>query len=128
MSIVCKILIYTNDANFKDKMSKVFENGKYVIKVVEMFTDVVEVLHFELYDVLVIETEFLNEMNELLKIADNILLGIPIVVACGEDGLRVENGNNSKFYFLNKFAEPEEWRKVVQMVVSENYTINIKEI
>lgn len=109
-------------------MSKVFENEKYMIKIVEMFTDVVEVLHFELYDVLVIETEFLSEMNELLKIADNILLGIPIVVACGEDGLRVENGNNSKFYFLNKFAGAEEWKRVIQMAVSENYIINIKKI
>lgn len=126
MSVICKILVYTNDANFSDKMKRVFGSEEYVLRVVGLFTEVVEILHFELYDVLVIETEFMGEMNGLLKIADNVLLGIPIVVACGESKLKIVDGENSRFYFVSKFADPEEWEKVIQMAVSENYIITTK--
>ncbi len=123
MSIVCKILVYTTDLKFNERIKKIFADKNYVVKTVDLFTDVVETLYLELYDILVIEMGFINEPNELLKLADNIFFGIPIVIAYNGDELKVESGSNSKFYFINKFANPNEWRSVVQIAIDENYTI-----
>lgn len=122
-SVVCKIVVYTSDVKFAERISKIFNGNGYMLKVFELFSEVVETLQRELYDVLIVETEFMSEMSDLLKIADNILLGIPIIVASGENGFRVENGNYSKFYFINKFASEEEWKNVIWLAISENYVI-----
>ncbi len=126
-SIVCKIIVYTNDVGFARRISEIFSGDEYVLKTHDLFSEVVETLQKELYDVLIVETDFMGEMNGLLKIADNILLGIPIIVAVGENSFRVENGNNSKFYFINKFASDEEWKNVVWLAVIENYIITSRE-
>ncbi len=123
MSVVCKIIVYTSDVEFADRIRKIFNGDGYMLKVFDLFSDVIDALQRELYDVLIVETEFVNEMNGLLKIADNILLGIPIIVASGESGFRVENGNYSKFYFINKFAEEDDWKNVIWLAINENYVI-----
>lgn len=128
MSVVCKILVYTNDLRFNERIKEIFSEENYVVKTTELFTEVVEILHFELYDILVIEPGFTRDRDELLKLADNIFLGIPIVVACNENKLRVEDGNNSKFYFINKFADPVEWRNVIRIAINENYIIKPREV
>ncbi|CUS79239.1 hypothetical protein JGI7_00685 [Candidatus Kryptonium thompsonii] len=128
MSIVCKILVYTSDLKFSERIKEIFAEKDYIVKTTELFTEVVEILYFELYDILVIEPGFIGDLSELLKLADNIFLGIPIVVACNENKLRIEDGNNSRFYFINKFANPEEWRNVIQIAVDENYIIKPKEV
>jgi hypothetical protein len=60
-----------------------------------------------------------------LKVADNILYGIPIIVACDDKTFKVEEGNNSRFYFINKFANAEEWLSLLKLVINENYLITL---
>ncbi len=123
MSLVCKILVYTSDKSFAQKVKENLKEERFSVKVFDLFSDVVKTLHEELYDILIVETNFPNEVEGLLKVADNILYGIPIIVACDDKTFKVEEGNNSRFYFINKFAKAEEWLSILKLVINENYLI-----
>ncbi len=123
MSIICKIIVYSNDEDFCARIKEILNDERYAVKIVSLFTDAIESLQKELFDVVVIDSESLKEVYSLLRIFDNILLGMPIIVAGDEEGLRVEEGVNSKFYFLNKFSSEDEWKSVLKAVVNENYIV-----
>lgn len=120
MSVICKIIVYSADESFSAKIKEILNGERYVVKIVNLFTDVIGLLQKELFDVAIVDTE------SLLRIFDNILLGMPIIVASDEEDLRVEEGINSKFYFLNKFSGKDEWRSVLKVAVDENYIIASK--
>ncbi len=126
MAVICKMLVYTNDENFAGKLKKIFDDGEHAFKVEKLFIDVVNVLQRELFDVLIIDLESKGGIEGLLKIVDNVLLGIPVIVVSNEVNFEVRDGVNSKFYFLNKFAGEDEWKGVLQRVISENYVITGK--
>jgi DNA-binding response OmpR family regulator len=125
MSLVCKIVVYTSDENFAKRVKENLGEERFIIKVFDLFSDVVKSLQEELHDILIVETNFPNEVEGLLKVADNILYGIPIIVACDDKTFKVEEGNNSRFYFINKFANAEEWLSLLKLVISENYLITL---
>jgi DNA-binding response OmpR family regulator len=125
MSLVCKIVVYTSDENFAKRVKENLGEEKFIIKVFDLFSDVVKSLQEELHDILIVETNFPNEVEGLLKVADNILYGIPIIVACDDKTFKVEEGNNSRFYFINKFANAEEWLSLLKLVINENYLITL---
>jgi hypothetical protein len=125
MSLVCKIVVYTSDENFAKRVKENLGEERFIIKVFDLFSDVVKSLQEELHDILIVETNFPNEFEGLLKVADNILYGIPIIVACYDKTFKVEEGNNSRFYFINKFANAEEWLSLLKLVISENYLITL---
>ncbi len=123
MSLVFKMVVYSNDENFCSRIKRIFNSEKYVVKTVSLFTDVVESLQKELFDVLIVDLGSVREVYSLLRIFDNILLGMPIIVAGYENGLKVEEGVNSKFYFLSRFSGENEWRSLIKVVANENYII-----
>ncbi len=124
MSIICKIIVYSNDESFCARIKEILNGERYAVKVVSLFTDVIESLQKELFDVVIIDSGSLKEVYSLLRIFDNILLGMPIIVASSdEEGLRVEEGVNSRFYFFNKFSGDDEWKSVIKVVVNENYIV-----
>ncbi len=126
MSIICKIIVYSNDKDFCARIKEILSDERYAVKIVSLFTDAIESLQKELFDVVVIDLGSLKEVYSLLRIFDDILLGMPIIVAGDEEGLRVEEGVNSKFYFLNKFSSEDEWKSVLKAVVNENYIVTSK--
>lgn len=123
MSLVFKIVVYSNDENFCSRIKKIFNGERYVVKVIGLFTDLVELIQKELFDVLIMDSGSVREVYSLLRIFDNVLLGMPIIVASDEEGLRIEDGVNSKFYFLNKFSDEDKWRSVIKVVADENYIV-----
>jgi len=124
MSVVCKIIAYTNDESFAERIEKILNDERYELKVVNLFADVIGALQKELFDVLIMEIGFVKESGGLLKLVDDISLGMPIIVACMDEvDLKVEDGVNSKFYFLNKFADEDKWKRALQMAIDENYLI-----
>lgn len=126
MSVICKIIVYSADESFSAKIKEILNGERYVVKTVNLFTDIIGLLQKELFDVAIVDTETAKEVDGLLRIFDNILLGMPIIVASDEEDLRVEEGINSKFYFLNKFSGKDEWRSVLKVAVDENYIIASK--
>jgi DNA-binding NtrC family response regulator len=117
------MIVYSNDENFCSRIREIFNDERYVVKTVGLFTDVVESLQKELFDVLVIDLGSIREVYSLLRIFDNILLGMPIIVAGYENGLKIEEGVNSRFYFFSKFSGKDEWRSLIKVVADENYII-----